>query len=107
MDITKTRLNLNQKCLSQPYVVLALLLIIFLLTSLYLLRIGGSVGRNHKISDLYEKIRAEISSVVVGKGDIELTLMLALIAGGHVLIEGFAGNGKTKTGTDIRRSHRG
>lgn len=51
---------------------------------------------NHKISDLYEKIRAEISSVVVGKGDIELTLMLALIAGGHVLIEGLPGTAKTK-----------
>jgi hypothetical protein len=45
MDITKTRLNLIKNVLSQPYVVLALLLIIFLLTSLYLLRIGGSVGR--------------------------------------------------------------
>jgi MoxR-like ATPase len=51
---------------------------------------------NHKISALYEKIRAEISSVVVGKGDIELTLMLALIAGGHVLIEGLPGTAKTK-----------
>ena len=45
MDITKTRLNQIKNVLSQPYVVLALILIIFLLTSLYLLRIGGSVGR--------------------------------------------------------------
>jgi MoxR-like ATPase len=32
----------------------------------------------------------------VGKGDIELTLMLAIIAGGHVLIEGLPGTAKTK-----------
>ena len=51
---------------------------------------------NYKVTDLYEKIRAEISKVVVGKGDIELTLMLAIIAGGHVLIEGLPGTAKTK-----------
>jgi len=51
---------------------------------------------NHSVSDLYEKIRGEISKAVVGKGDIELTLMLAIIAGGHVLIEGLPGTAKTK-----------
>jgi MoxR-like ATPase len=51
---------------------------------------------NHSLSDLYGKIRAEISKAVVGKGDIELTLMLAIIAGGHVLIEGLPGTAKTK-----------
>ena len=51
---------------------------------------------NHKVSDLYGKIQSEISKVVIGKSDIELTLMLALIAGGHVLIEGLPGTAKTK-----------
>ena len=51
---------------------------------------------NHSLSDLYGKIRSEISKAVVGKGDIELTLMLAIIAGGHVLIEGLPGTAKTK-----------
>jgi MoxR-like ATPase len=51
---------------------------------------------NRKVTDLYEKICAEISKVVIGKSDIELTLMLALIAGGHVLIEGLPGTAKTK-----------
>lgn len=51
---------------------------------------------NYKVTDLYEKICTEISKVVVGKGDIELTLMLAIIAGGHVLIEGMPGTAKTK-----------
>jgi MoxR-like ATPase len=48
------------------------------------------------MSDLYEKICGEISKVIVGKSDIELTLMLAIIAGGHVLIEGLPGTAKTK-----------
>lgn len=51
---------------------------------------------NHSMSDLYEKICGEISKVIVGKSDIELTLMLAIIAGGHVLIEGLPGTAKTK-----------
>ncbi len=51
---------------------------------------------NRRVSDLYEKICAEVSKAVVGKNDIELTLMLALIAGGHVLIEGLPGTAKTK-----------
>ncbi len=50
----------------------------------------------HKISDLYGKILGEISKVIVGKGEIEETLMLALVAGGHVLIEGLPGTAKTK-----------
>jgi MoxR-like ATPase len=51
---------------------------------------------NLSLADLYGKIRGEISKAVVGKGDIELTLMLAIIAGGHVLIEGLPGTAKTK-----------
>lgn len=51
---------------------------------------------NRSLPDLYSKIRGEISKAVVGKSDIELTLMLAIIAGGHVLIEGLPGTAKTK-----------
>ena len=50
----------------------------------------------YKISDLYGKILTEISKVIIGKGEIEETLMLALVAGGHVLIEGLPGTAKTK-----------
>jgi MoxR-like ATPase len=56
----------------------------------------GQLEENHKVADLYEKIRGEISKVIVGKGDIELALMLAIVAGGHVLIEGMPGTAKTK-----------
>jgi MoxR-like ATPase len=51
---------------------------------------------NHSVLDLYEKIRGEISKVIVGKSNAELTLMLAIIAGGHILIEGSPGTAKTK-----------
>ena len=49
-----------------------------------------------KISDLYEKILSEVSKAIVGKGEVEEALVLALIAGGHVLIEGLPGTAKTK-----------
>lgn len=49
-----------------------------------------------KIKDLYTKIIGEVSKAVIGKDEIKETLMIALIAGGHVLIEGFPGTAKTK-----------
>ena len=51
---------------------------------------------NYKVTDLYQKILKEMSKAIIGKGQIEETLMLALIAGGHVLIEGLPGTAKTK-----------
>lgn len=41
------------------------------------------------------KILAEVSEVVIGKDDIKRILLVALVAQGHVLIEGLAGTGKT------------
>jgi MoxR-like ATPase len=49
-----------------------------------------------KASELYEKILREVSKAIIGKGEIEEALVLALIAGGHVLIEGLPGTAKTK-----------
>lgn len=54
-----------------------------------------SINAN-KVADLYQKITGEISRAVIGKEAIKESLMLALIAGGHVLIEGLPGSGKTK-----------
>ena len=51
---------------------------------------------NYKVSDLYGKLLNEISKVIIGKGEIEETLTVALIAEGHVLIEGLPGTAKTK-----------
>ncbi len=51
---------------------------------------------SEKTAELYQKILNEVSRVIIGKGEIKETLMLALIAGGHVLIEGLPGSAKTK-----------
>jgi len=49
-----------------------------------------------KVTDLYEKVLSELSKAIIGKDRIKEALMLALIAGGHLLIEGFPGTAKTK-----------
>jgi len=51
---------------------------------------------NEKFADFYEKILKEVSKVIIGKDEIKESLMLALIAKGHVLIEGLPGTAKTK-----------
>ena len=45
----------------------------------------------------FEKLRAEIGKVIVGQKEILDDLLIALIAGGHVLLEGVPGLGKTLT----------
>ncbi len=50
---------------------------------------------SHRLSGLQQKILSEIAKVVIGKEDIKEALIIALIAGGHVLIEGFPGSAKT------------
>ncbi|MFC2004717.1 AAA family ATPase [Chloroflexota bacterium] len=54
------------------------------------------MANTKKIADLYEKILSEVSKTVIGKDEIKEVLMLALIAGGHVLVEGLPGTAKTK-----------
>ena len=49
-----------------------------------------------QILEIYRRITTEISKVIIGKDDIKEALMIALIAGGHVLIEGPPGSAKTK-----------
>lgn len=50
----------------------------------------------NKLSSTYKRIFDEVSKAVVGKDEIKETLMLALVAEGHVLIEGWPGTAKTK-----------
>ena len=52
--------------------------------------------KTNKVADLHERILKEISKAVVGKDEVKEALVLALIAGGHVLIEGLPGTAKTK-----------
>ena len=49
-----------------------------------------------KFADIYARITREVSKAIVGKDEIIRVLMIALIAGGHVLIEGYPGTAKTK-----------
>ncbi|MEM2240349.1 MAG: MoxR family ATPase [Candidatus Bathyarchaeia archaeon] len=45
--------------------------------------------------NLVERIREELDKVVIGKSDLKEALLVAMISGGHVLIEGLPGTGKT------------
>lgn len=48
-----------------------------------------------KVTDFYQKIIGEVSKVVIGKEDVKEALMLSMLAGGHLLIEGSPGSAKT------------
>ena len=43
----------------------------------------------------FERLRAEIGKVIVGQKEVVDSVLLALVAGGHVLLEGVPGLGKT------------
>src|SRR5438874_3353454 len=43
----------------------------------------------------YERLKREVHKVIVGHGEIVDQVMVALFAGGHVLLEGAPGLGKT------------
>ena len=45
----------------------------------------------------FERLRAEIAKVIVGQREVLNDTLIALIAGGHVLLEGVPGLGKTLT----------
>jgi MoxR-like ATPase len=49
-----------------------------------------------RFADIYARITSEVSKAIVGKDEIIRVLMIALIAVGHVLIEGYPGTAKTK-----------
>ena len=49
----------------------------------------------NRIADTCHKVMNEVSKAVIGKDGIKEALMIALIAGGHVLIEGWPGSAKT------------
>ncbi len=51
---------------------------------------------NHKAQDLYQRIQREMTKVIIGKNETEKLLMVCLLAGGHILIEGLPGTAKTK-----------
>src|SRR6266550_8087344 len=44
----------------------------------------------------FKRVKDEVSKVIVGYGDIIDGVIMSLLAGGHVLLEGVPGLGKTK-----------
>ena len=48
-----------------------------------------------RFRETYESIRAEVSRRMVGQADVIEGVLTALLAGGHVLLEGVPGLGKT------------
>ena len=58
----------------------------------------------NKAADLYQSILNEVSKVVVGKEQLKELLLVALIAGGHVLIEGPPGSAKTTLANSFARA---
>ena len=48
-----------------------------------------------KITDLIKCIRSEIARVIVGHEEVVENVLISLVAGGHVLLEGVPGLGKT------------
>ncbi|MFC1948720.1 AAA family ATPase [Chloroflexota bacterium] len=49
-----------------------------------------------RVSELYQRVLKETTKAIIGKDEVKEILMLALLAGGHVLIEGPPGTAKTK-----------
>ncbi len=48
-----------------------------------------------EFQDTFDQIRREIARVIVGHHDVVEQILIALFAGGHVLLEGVPGTGKT------------
>ena len=50
---------------------------------------------NHQLVEKIRKVQAEIGQVIVGQQEVIELSLVALLAGGHVLLEGVPGLGKT------------
>lgn len=57
-----------------------------------------------KIQETVDKVRAEVHKVIIGQDDMIDLVLVALFAGGHVLLEGVPGIAKTLTANLISQS---
>jgi len=67
----------------------------FLVTISFMQTLGGIKERVQDYAGKFDALRSEIARVIVGQQDIVDSTLLALMAGGHVLLEGVPGLGKT------------
>src|SRR2546430_15514483 len=51
-----------------------------------------------------QEVRAEISKAIVGQGEVVDGVLIALLAGGHGLLEGAPGLGKTMLGRPLAQA---
>ena len=58
----------------------------------------------NRAANLYQSIINEVSKVVIGKEQLKEMLLVALVAGGHVLIEGPPGSAKTTIANSFARA---
>ena len=59
-----------------------------------------------KLQGRFTSLKAEVGKVIVGQDDMVERLLIGLLAGGHVLLEGVPGLAKTLRGPDARRRAR-
>lgn len=64
----------------------------------------GKEANSGAPDDLPRKIRDEVSKAIVGKEELKQSLLIALIAGGHILVEGSPGTAKSRTSESFARS---
>ena len=53
------------------------------------------VARAQEFRDRYQRLRAEIGKTIVGQDEVVDSVLIAILAGGHALLEGVPGLGKT------------
>lgn len=56
------------------------------------------------MDDIFERIKANVSKVIIGKEDVIQLLLASLAAGGHVLLEDVPGTGKTVLAKSLAKS---
>src|SRR5689334_7587903 len=65
---------------------------------------SGDIAAVERLREAYSKIRAELGKVIVGQEKVLEELLIALFAGGHVILEGVPGLAKTLMISTLARS---
>ncbi len=58
-------------------------------------KLGAASNTSDEVRVFFDRVSSEIAKVVVGQEELVTTALIALVSGGHVLIEGVPGLGKT------------
>ncbi|MCH1917985.1 MoxR family ATPase [Shewanella sp. A3A] len=66
--------------------------------------LANAKQRAVEFKDTFNKIKAEVNNMMVGQQDVVEGVLIALMAGGHVLLEGVPGLGKTMLVSSISQA---